>query len=393
MPPAKPKLPAICNENDILRRIVRAFSARRQPHIPPHILVGMGDDAALLEIPSASTIAISSDAFLEGVHFLPRLHSPESVGYKCLARAVSDLAAMGARPHSFLLALALPPEFTGKWLRKFLAGLRRSADTFQIALIGGDTSRYPSIMVQVTVVGVVSRPIASRPAHARKIASRQIRSPGLGILRSGARPGDSIFVTGRLGAAELGLHLIPNWPGRPLTKPTERHPLLSAHMFPRPPVELAVRLAAAGIPSAMMDISDGLSTDLTRLCKASRVGARVEIARLPTVRIPRIPQAQERDPIELALHGGEDYGLLFTVPTERLARLARLAQQLRPSPSNRARHLKSHSGGSTPWEKITCIGETNRGGKIETVDADGHTQPLLPGGWDPFVTACPPARK
>jgi thiamine-monophosphate kinase len=139
-------------------------------------------------------------------------------------------------------------------------------------------------------------------------------------------------------------------------------------MFPRPPVELALRLAAAGVPSAMMDISDGLSSDLTRLCRASGVGARIEIARLPLVRIPRIPQAQERAPVELALHGGEDYGLLFTIPPSRLARLTSLTR-LKPR---------------TPGEKITCIGKITAAKKIETVDAAGRAQPLLPGGWDPF---------
>jgi thiamine-monophosphate kinase len=319
----------------------------------------MGDDAALLSFPAASTLAISTDAFLEGVHFLRKLHSPESIGYKALARAVSDLAAAAARPHSFLLALALPRECTGAWLGGFLAGLRRAADTFQISLIGGDTTCHPSVMVQITVLGVVSR---------------------AAILRSGARPGDSIFVTGQLGAAEFGLHMLPHWLGRPLTKPTRRHPFLSAHLFPRPPVELALKLAAACVPSAMVDISDGLSTDLARLCRASGVGARIEIDRLPLVtmpRISRIPPAQERDPVELALHGGDDYGLLFTVPPAKLPRLARLAR------------LQSRA----PGEKITGIGKITRTRKVETIDAAGRVQPLLPRGWDPFRAIRSPVQK
>jgi thiamine-monophosphate kinase len=367
------------SENAILRRMLRAFPRRAQRSLAPYIRVGMGDDAALLDFPAATTLAISADAFLEGVHFLPRLHSPESIGYKALARAVSDLAAMGARPHSFLLALALPRECTGIWLGKFLIGLRRAADTFQISLIGGDTTRHPSVMVQVTVIGVVPRSFSSRSTVSGSFAtppraSRSISSLGAGILRSGTRPGDSIFVTGQLGAAELGLHLLPHWPGRPLTRPSTRHPLLSAHLFPRPPIELALRLAAAGIPSAMMDISDGLSSDLPRLCKASGVGARIEIARLPLVRIPRIPQGRERDPVELALHGGDDYGLLFSVPAARLPHLARLKPR-------------------RPGEKISCIGQITRSGKIETVDAAGRAQPLLPRGWDPFRAARPPTQK
>lgn len=340
--PMHPSTAKTLDEEAILRRILHAFPPRNPGSRFPKIRTGMGDDAALLDFSAASTLAISTDAFLEGVHFLPALHSPESVGYKALARAVSDLASMAARPHSFLLTLALPPERTGEWFGKFLAGVRRAADMFEISLIGGDTTCTPAVMVQVTVLGVVSQTT--------------------GVLRSGARPSDLIFVTGQLGAAELGLHLLPHWSGRPLTKPSARHPFLSAHMFPRPPLELALRLAAAHITSAMMDISDGLSTDLTRLCKASRLGARIEIAHLPLVRIPRTPQARERDPVELALHGGDDYGLLFTVPQARLRQL---------------KALRTH-------ERITCIGEITSRRKIVTVDLEGHIQALLPRGWDPF---------
>lgn len=333
------------DEKTILRRIIRSFSGLALPPATPRISAGIGDDSALIDIAGKCELAVSTDSFLEGVHFLRKLHSPESVGYKALARAVSDLAAMGARPHSFLFGLALPETHTGKWLGRFLVGLRRAAQRFRMRLIGGDTTRNSSIVVQVTVLGVLT--------------------PGCRVLRSGAEPGDFIFVTGHLGAAELGLRIFPYWPGAPLTRPSPRHPLLSANMFPRPPVEFAQRLVRRPLATAMMDISDGLSSDLTRLCEASGVGARIEISRLPIVRIPRIPCVKKENAIELALHGGDDYGLLFTMPQSRMRELKRLKR----------------------GERVTCIGEITRARKVVAVDSQGHMRPLHPGGWDPFRRA------
>jgi thiamine-monophosphate kinase len=330
------------DEKTILRRIIRSFSGIVLPRTTPQIRAGIGDDAALLSFKSAGDLALSTDWFLEGVHFLRKLHSPESVGYKALARAVSDLAAMGARPHSFLLALALPDTHTGKWLSRFLIGLRRAAETFRVRLIGGDTTRNSSIVAQITVMGILPS--------------------GGAVMRSGAKPGDFIFVTGQLGAAELGLRILPYWPGTPLTRPSLRHPLLSAQMFPRPPVEFAQRVARRSLVTAMMDLSDGLSTDIARLCEAGCVGARIDLSRLPIVRIPRIPCAKKENAVELAFHGGDDYGLLFTMPKSRM------------------RELKTLQRG----ERVTCIGEITRERKIVTMDSQGRIHPLISEGWDPF---------
>lgn len=330
------------DEEVILRRIVRGFSGLALPPATPQIRAGIGDDAALIKFRDKCELAASTDAFLEGIHFFPKLHSPESVGYKALARAVSDLAAMGARPHSFLLALALPETYTGKWLSRFLIGMRRAAQAFKIRLIGGDTTRNSSIAVQVTVLGILP--------------------PGQGVLRSGARPGDLIYVTGQLGAAELGLRILTYWPGTPLMRPSPRHPLLSAHMFPRPPLEFAQRVVHRPLVTAMMDVSDGLSSDIARLCEASGVGASIDVTRLPLVRIPRIPCAKKENAVELALHGGDDYGLLFTMPKSGQRTLERLKR----------------------GERVTCIGEITRERKIVTVDSQGRVQLLRPNGWDPF---------
>jgi thiamine-monophosphate kinase len=330
------------NEGEILRRISRRFDGRPDRAGQPRVVLGMGDDAAILSSGANHELVISSDMFLEGTHFLRRLYSPESVGYKALARAVSDLAAMGAKPHSFLLTIGLPAAATGKWLNGFLAGLQQAAETFRIALIGGDATRYSSIILEITVLGTVPG--------------------GKAVLRSGTRPGDIIFVTGQLGAAELGRRLLPQRPGIRLTRPTMGHPLLSAQMFPQPPIEFAQRLAAEGLATAMIDLSDGLSSDLTRLCEASGVGARIEVSSLPLVRIPRIRSARKEDPVELALHGGEDYGLLFTCHPPHLARLRKISRS----------------------QKITPIGDITRSRKIEISDALGNVKILAARGWDPF---------
>ena len=210
---------------------------------------------------------MTCDAFLEGVHFLADRHPADSVGYKSLARAASDIAAMGATPRFFLLTLALPQSRTGEWLSGFLRGMRRAARELGVRLIGGDTTRYPSISISITVFGEVAS--------------------GRAITRAGARPGDILYVTGRLGRAKLGLEIIRNCPlGEVKRVIRSQNRLLRQHLYPRIRTRLGEWLAKHRIASSMIDISDGLSTDLGHLCAASRVGARVWAERIPHVAIP-----------------------------------------------------------------------------------------------------------
>src|SRR6266404_5775662 len=166
-------------ENELVQRIARAevLHSMHQLHL------GIGDDAALLAARRGYETILTCDWFLEGSHFLRDKHPADSVGWKCLARAVSDIAAMGGQPRCFLLSLALPQAYTGPWLDKFLRGLRRAARKYCCFLAGGDTARRKEILINVTVVGEVRE--------------------GQAVLRSGAKPGDVIFVSGRLGEAEL----------------------------------------------------------------------------------------------------------------------------------------------------------------------------------------------
>lgn len=305
------------------------------------IRLGIGDDAALLAPRPGRDWVLSSDQFLDGIHFRSEAYPANSVGYKSLARATSDLAAMGAEPGCFLLAMALPSDRTGKWLDGFLRGMARAARELGIRLIGGDTARSDRVSINLTVIGEIRR--------------------GLAVTRSGARPGDAICVSGRLGRAALGLALMESGarPSRSLA------PLLQPHLYPKIRIELGAWLARHRIASAMMDISDGLSTDLSRMCRASSVGARLIAGRIPGVKISaaaiRALRRRRLDPLELALHGGEDYELLFTVPRKKL------------------NHLQDVPG----FGRITQIGQIVRGRKI-TLEMEGRSRNLQSQGWDPF---------
>lgn len=311
------------------------------------VRLGIGDDAAVIVPGRTADLVVTCDAFLEGVHFLADRHPPDSVGYKSLARATSDIAAMGAAPRFFLLTVALPQHLTGEWLSGFLRGMRRAARQLGVRLIGGDTTRFRSVSISITVLGEVAR--------------------GRAITRAGAQPGDMLYVTGELGRAKLGLELVRNCPLSQVESVIRgQNRLLRRHLYPRIHVRLGRWLANRRIASAMIDISDGLSTDLGHLCAASGVGARLWAERIPRVAIPssqsKLARKLRLDRLEMALHGGDDYELLFTVPR-------RLAKFLQSAPE---------------FRDVTAIGEIERGKQILLVDRDGHAKPLKPGGWDPF---------
>jgi thiamine-monophosphate kinase len=249
---------------------------------------------------------------------------------------------MGATPRFFLLTLALPTSRTGAWLDGFLKGMGRAARELKVQLAGGDTSRFPAVSISVTVLGEVRR--------------------GLAVTRSGARPGDQIYVSGKLGRAQLGLELIRNEFGA-----GKRYAaLLRPHLYPAIRVELGSWLAKNRVASAMMDISDGLSTDLRRLCKSSRVGALLDAYSIPCVEIPakvrRLLQKSRLDPLQMALGGGDDYELLFTVPPQNVKR------------------LRGAPGGS----ELAAIGEVVSEKDLLVVSPNGRKQRLESLGWDPF---------
>ncbi len=321
-------------EPDLIHRIICGVSrlSVRSPVVP----LGIGDDAALFAARPGCQTILTCDWFLEGTHFLRRKHPADAVGWKCLARAISDVAAMGGEPRCFLLSLALPQTHAGRWLDEFLRGLRRAALRLGCPLVGGDTTRRREILINVTVIGEVRR--------------------GHAVLRSGARPGDAVFVSGRLGEAELGLRLL-----RGKVKGDKKDPALKKHLYPEPRVALGRWLSARGIATAMMDLSDGFSSDLPRLCAASGVGARIEAAKIPAVAISMKRRPHRLDPMDLALNGGEDYELLFTV---------------RPSKARRVRFFRGIP--------LTNIGEITRERHLKLLRDNGREETLPVGGWDPF---------
>ena len=322
-------------EVGILRRLE---AAARRGASNGSLLLGLGDDAALWRPSPGHQTILTCDWFLEGTHFLRDKHPPDCVGWKCLARALSDVAAMGGIPRCFLLSLALPMSHTGGWLNHFLGGLSRASCRFGCPLAGGDTTRRQQILISVTAVG-------------------EVRS-GQALLRRGARPGHVLFSSGRLGEAELGLQLVRQCRGRMRSS----NALLRQHLYPEPRLALGQWLAQKRIASAMMDLSDGLSTDLARLCAESCVGARIFSDRLPAVRIPARLNFAREDALAFALHGGDDYELLFAVPPDKV-RL--VPTSLRGVP-------------------LTRIGEITGRKAVVLRDAAGHERPLPAHGWDPF---------
>jgi thiamine-monophosphate kinase len=246
---------------------------------------------------------------------------------------------MGARPRYFLLSLALPDSCTRSWLDEFLSGMAQAARQFDLILAGGDTTRYVRVAANLTVVGEAAA--------------------GRVVKRSGARPGDVICVSGRLGEAELGLRLLLSGAQRP----GSRSKLLRKHLRPEPRLALGQWLARGRRATSMIDISDGLSTDLVHICEASGVGARIWSKKVPTVAIPRKLRWAGGDAFLLALHGGDEYELLFTAPR-------RLAPRLPPVFSG---------------IPITAIGEITPTKRIVLIDSAGREKAMRTWGWEPFL--------
>jgi thiamine-monophosphate kinase len=335
-PPAKPAQPIA--ELDLIAQIRRAFPGTRRSTIP----LGIGDDCAILRPPPGHDLLVTTDFTLESRHFRRTTHPAHAIGHRCLARGLSDLAAMGATPLAAFLSLALPADLprtpTGhRWIADFLAGLAALATSTHTPLAGGDTAQSPTDTILADIVLTGTAPT------------------GTALRRSTARPGDHLYVTGSLGgaAAELRTVLSHKTPRR---TPPRNHP----HLYPQPRLLQGQFLRRRGLATACIDLSDGLSTDLTHLCTASRVRAEIDPAALPIHPLAtRLPDA-----FALAVNGGEDYELLFTAaPTTRI-------------PGTVA---------GIPLTRIgTILRRSARHPQISLVRPDSTREPLNPEGWEHF---------
>jgi thiamine-monophosphate kinase len=330
------KAGAMANPNRGELALIERIRGRAARSSKSGLTLGIGDDCALLRLKAGEEAAVTTDLSIEGRHFRLDLHPPEAVGHRTLARGLSDIAAMGARPVAAFLSLGLPAELAeptgrkrGAWVDRFLDGFLSLAAQHKTPLAGGDLAQSPVALADIILIGAVPS--------------------GRALLRSGARAGDLLYVTGCLGGSASGLRRLRQG-GR------NGKGVVAAHLWPEPRIAQGVWLRNRGAASAAIDISDGLSTDLHHLCEESGVAAEIDSAALPNC-----PGASLED----ALHGGEDYELLFTAgPTTRIPKeIAGVA--------------------------VTCIGaivKSRASGQRVTLMDGARCQALPARGWEHFRT-------
>ena len=343
--------------NKLRRRVENnSFSSIPQP---ASLVRGIGDDAAVFKLLAGNDVVVSTDLLVEDVDFRRDTTRPDLLGHKALAVSLSDVAAMGARPLWALLSIGVPDAvWNSEFLDSFYSGFFELANRYAVTLVGGDVSRTPDkIVIDSILVGETTKAGA--------------------LFRSGAAPGDQIFVTGFLGDAAAGLRLIERGARLPsrtdqsaqANSEVEHHRLeylLRRQLQPEPRVGWGLLLGERQLASAMIDISDGLSSDLNHLCAESKVGALIDAAGIPID--PLVTELSGRralDPLMLALHGGEDFELLFTVKPEIVARLPARVDGV----------------------SLTHIGEIKEAAHGVLISEGSRTWNLEPGGWEHFKEA------
>ena len=331
------------NESEIISRV------KKRARINDQVLVGIGDDAAVIETSGDTDLIACCDLMVEGVHFRTEWTPPRLLGRKALAVNLSDVAAMGAQPKFAMISIALPHKYSSEFIDELLNGISELADLSGVAIIGGDTSgSVQSLFIDISVIGECRR--------------------GEAVTRHGAQIGDRIYVSGSLGASALGLSFLEA--GFRLSDvkdlgDTGRQALLK-HLAPEPKLKLGRALGEIGFATAMIDISDGLSTDLSHILEGSDVGATIQSSALPidacvlsaTASVPAV------DPTTLALNGGEEYELLFTVRPQDQDRLTFLARTL--------------------GEKVTPIGVIDPGRELR-LERNGIIETIQPRGYEHII--------
>jgi thiamine-monophosphate kinase len=310
------------------------------------ILVGVGDDVAVLAIGNDQLLLATVDSQVEGVHFLRHLSTAYQLGRRALAINLSDIAAMGGQPKFALISLALPKDTEVAWVEDLYRGLRAEADRYRVSIVGGNMARSPdSICVDVTLLG-------------------QVKQEQL-LLRTGARPGDRVLVTGQLGQAAAGLKLALD-PALPLAS-TERETLLARYLTPEPRLSESAVIARSAQATAMLDVSDGLSSDVGHICDQSGVGVRIWADALPvSLAVRRMAELTGTPWWQLALAGGEDFELCFTTSPD-------VAEELSATVLQKT---------GTPVTEVGEILPVEQGRRL--VLPDGQEVTLEPSGWEHF---------
>ena len=335
------------SESEIISRIRQRARANDQ------VLVGIGDDAAVLKRGGATDLIACCDLMVEGTHFRREWTRAGLLGRKALAVTLSDVAAMGGVPKFAMVSLALPRSLPSDFIEELIEGIFKLADSSGVSIIGGDTSSsVDSLFIDTSVIGECAT--------------------GRAVTRRGAEVGDLLYVTGALGASALGLSLLEqglrledDWQSKPPAglKDSAAQEALLKHLAPEPRLKLGQAIGERGLASAMIDISDGLSTDLSRILDESNCGAIIEADAIPIAGCLRsfAMNDSEIDPLRLALHGGEEYELLFSSSPENRGGIAELSNEL--------------------GEPITAIGRV-AGGRGLQLERGGALELLQPSGYE-----------
>jgi thiamine-monophosphate kinase len=319
-------------EIGLLKRIETSLHA-----VDKEVLIGIGDDAAGVRFSNGADILITTDLLAEGIHFDLRYTPFYKLGAKALLANISDIAAMGGKPRYAVIAIALPQHIKVEDFDELYRGIKRAADSYNISIIGGDTSASKSgLMINITLLGESQR--------------------GYAIKRSSAKKGDKIFVTGTLGDSSAGLEL--------LKKGKRSGYLIQRHLLPTPRVKEGVFLSKNRLATSMIDVSDGLATDLNHICGQSKVGAIIYEDKIPLSKELKGAKLR-KSPLDYALSGGEDYELLFTVKARDVEKI-----------------YNEISKGRLSASMIGDITEMKKG--IVIVDSKGQRMPLQPTGFNHF---------
>jgi thiamine-monophosphate kinase len=323
--------------------IIRLIQGKVSQGLPSYIKKGIGDDCAVLETAGDRVLLVTTDTLIERIHFTDQTLSPEALGWKALAVNISDIAAMGGTPRTAFLSIGIKPETEVSFLESFMAGFQALARKTDVVLAGGDTVESPSwVVITITLLG------DCLPEHL--------------VCRSGARVGDDVWVTGPLGEAAAGLFLLQK---NQATATSGYESLVRAHQKPMPPLDVGKALGESGLPHAMIDISDGIAKDLGHICEQNGTGALLQATSIPmSDKLQRLAAEVDKSPLDWALHGGEDYELLFTASSADEEKIVSLTSKVSGTPGAKI--------GTIIYEDGIWV-ETEKGKEL-----------LMPGGYTHF---------